>query len=844
MNYKIEEIFDQFVHEQEASLESVNQEIAYAKKNMTSPDGNYPEALGATTKLMFTATSQAAHACNKLPAMPIIRDLVLPSEKLNEACRYIIENQYLLADLYIELNKQKFLTGGSQVMVDPRNMTELLVPLSDNKRLMDELIPAASMLTDLVIDKLAIGAKENKTVCFVAGNPGAGKSHAMRNWTMNDAIGFDKNAIIYEAPMANNEWTQTAHKLLDKGFKVQYVQVYNDPETSYRNIINRSLESTKERFPIDPVKVNQFVTAYQALQDRPQFIESEFEGKVEFVGIDNRGNRLMPETLNVEEATKRFQYNIDTNFFKNLLSYANDKSKEAQDKSLSEYDGRNRAIQNQLAAVKQELSFACDVLSLQSKQLIADAGTAQKPVRGEVPAIYEGDRITVLAEESNLLDKVNFEENPYLKEEGEFTLVERGYDINRGMRFTGEASIKDSADVATIFKDLETSSVENAFAVYIPKGSDKAIVQHLASGGVNKTLVLPSFILYSANKVNAERVYFVHNHPSGQLNASGQDCSTWETVNNALKMFDIKLEDGIIINTKSGRYATFNPDRNITHEMKKELDNPKHYNVYEFSKLSFSKDYIPENLETLRCSSDVAQFISSHRLGDRDKIGYLVMNNSNKAIANFFLAETRIDDSNVNELAKTIVEGAIRFGGSTVVVYGRFEKQKGCSLSEKIKECSGGEILLLDLIKQEDKSMERYISYNDEGMLFEQKEDYGKQNNIGSVSSKEGTILIDIDPKALERVKPDYQGKVHLSAVSENGFIALHERIDGKNPIFEVTIDKRLAMEANGKLRMERDYTIKDIQSGKDVGARSMQSPKETQKTETVKKKRSKGLGL
>lgn len=836
MSDNINDKFEAFLGEQESETKRFSSSVELARQWVEEPSVSYISALSATTQLLNAPSDGTIKAAKSLPDIPNKKEIILPHLRTQAAMRYINWNFTELCELYMEMCKHNT-WHGTQIRINPEKAVEMLLPLSDCGKDLEALLPAAKRITSEALEMAMKEPPMGRSFCFLSGNPGA--YDMISSERIKTYLDLHRSAIIYEAPLSGNDWMEVADKLLENGFNVRYVQVYNDADTSMKNLIEKSISDDTAMGGMQ--KVNSFIASYQAQQNRSSQIEKLYGDRIKYQGIDNRGNFPKMETLGHYWANATFNYNIDTTFFKNIINYVDSRISVVKCGS-TKGDYRARAKTDKLTALKQELSFACDVLSLQSKQLGQSAPTTPWGVRGEVQTVSDPDRKPLLTAESTLLETVDIDNNPYVREEGEFTYVERQFDQHPSMQFTGESVIRDSEDVAGIFKKLETASVENSFAVYIPKGDKQAIVQHLASGSHNQTMVLCSFILHSAHKVDAERVYFVHNHPSGRLEASSHDINSWQNVKRGLEMFDIKMGPGIIINTKSGKYLTFTDDDYNRYDMPKGYKNPIQYNIHQFNTLSFSKEYKPEDMRAIRSSADVAQFISSHRLGDRDKIGYLILDNANKAVGNLYLSQTEINRENVKEIAKEMTDNTIRFGGSHIIAYGRFEKENGVSLESAIKECSGREIGLLDIIQQTDKAGGSYISFSDECMLKEEASAYKQSEPIGKVSNHEGTIHMDIDCKALSQVASDQEGKVRLYAVQDAGNIAIMDKVDDKKLIFEVSIDKYKAIEAKGELKMDRAFNILTRDSDKAIGCRVTESANE--KRNEVKKKRSKGLGL
>src|SRR6185312_8940656 len=142
-------------------------------------------------------------------------------------------------------------------------------------------------------------------------------------------------------------------------------------------------------------------------------------------------------------------------------------------------------------------------------------------------------------------------------EEGEFAVVERKYSEIGIFDFTTRDNnkINSHADVAFIFRQLESEAVEHAFAVYIDKDLNPS-VQWLSMGGINATVIDPRIMVDAAQRLEATQMYMVHNHPSGSLKPSGADLRILEKLKKGFDPMGIHV-NAIIINLNSGNYLIF-----------------------------------------------------------------------------------------------------------------------------------------------------------------------------------------------------------------------------------------------------------------------------------------------
>lgn len=94
------------------------------------------------------------------------------------------------------------------------------------------------------------------------------------------------------------------------------------------------------------------------------------------------------------------------------------------------------------------------------------------------------------------------------------------------------------------------------FFLYFLDEEGKIIQESLQGNGtVNTTSLYIREVTRSALKCNASSLILVHNHPSGVAAPSGADTKITETVMNALKVINIRVEDHLIIG--NGCYFSF-----------------------------------------------------------------------------------------------------------------------------------------------------------------------------------------------------------------------------------------------------------------------------------------------
>ena len=310
-------------------------------------------------------------------------------------------------------------------------------------------------------------------------------------------------------------------------------------------------------------------------------------------------------------------------------------------------------------------------------------------------------------------------------ENGEFSVVERVYTENGSFNFTSGEKIESADDVAFIFSALEDAAKEHAFMVYVKDGHPTVV--ELGMGTFNATLVdIPTASL-AYNRIRPDEVYFVHNHPSGNLKCSKQDVQILQKIEG---MSDVPTY-GVIINLKTGKYGTFDTASNNGIGTKRIPDFENRLTVHTLDKQIFAPDYDPMAQPLITSSEDVAKFLNSHRMGDRAKVSFLILSRANRIVGNIHTPFTDIS-TNPKEIARYISERIIQFGGENAILYGDFPMSSGAGMDyQRLKNLLSqvGGSNLLDVVHVDGNHTR---SANDEGFLWEPGSEYG--------ASKDGDI--------------------------------------------------------------------------------------------------------
>ena len=307
-------------------------------------------------------------------------------------------------------------------------------------------------------------------------------------------------------------------------------------------------------------------------------------------------------------------------------------------------------------------------------------------------------------------------------EEGEACHVERRYTESNGFSFTGKEHVESIEDIAYIFKQLETSSVENSFLVLIKDGTPTVL--HLSIGSYATTLAPIEQAIVAADAINPDKVLFVHNHPSGNISASKQDMDVQKKMK---EIFGGKVMPAIIINTTSGKFGMFSEDGRLEDgniPLPDEHNNIP-INVYQFSQQVFAKDWNPELAFRVVGPESIAEYVSSHRLGEHKKMSLIILDQAGHITGNVFLPWTKLTDVDSHKNIMQIISYVNQMGGRSAILYGNYELGEDTRDTNKsifkIKTAfSNSGLHLMDVINIDD-------SAHDRGAMEEDVE-YGKRN--------------------------------------------------------------------------------------------------------------------
>ena len=113
-----------------------------------------------------------------------------------------------------------------------------------------------------------------------------------------------------------------------------------------------------------------------------------------------------------------------------------------------------------------------------------------------------------------------------------------------------EYEIRGTYDVLQFLKDFELLDYlteENAFVVCLNTKNKVVGYSQVAKGGVNYVNIDMKSIFKIALLTNAEKIIFIHNHPSGDTTPSKNDLEFAENLRNCCNLMGVCLLDNVIV---------------------------------------------------------------------------------------------------------------------------------------------------------------------------------------------------------------------------------------------------------------------------------------------------------
>lgn len=291
----------------------------------------------------------------------------------------------------------------------------------------------------------------------------------------------------------------------------------------------------------------------------------------------------------------------------------------------------------------------------------------------------------------------------------EYSRIRRLFALKGHLSFVGAERITGAADIAALFSFLQDKSVENAFVV-LSRGQDSAVI-HLGIGGTTGVCVDALDILTAADRFDADKVWFVHNHPSGSIVASRLDTELHTQLSGLLGS---RLQPSVIINTNTGRYGVFDDKTCVPYGrpgLGTSAMGTAEIPVYSFDRTCFLNQ--GQRRYTFQHDLDVATFLSTQRLGRRYKYSLIAINNSGALNGYFHLPYADLRQVPARELAGYVAQCCVHCmgRGAFLVGYDGGELLRMApQLVDELNRLSGGRIHLYDVFHINERKVMRSMN--------------------------------------------------------------------------------------------------------------------------------------
>lgn len=143
---------------------------------------------------------------------------------------------------------------------------------------------------------------------------------------------------------------------------------------------------------------------------------------------------------------------------------------------------------------------------------------------------------------NNIMDTMKYEDNLDV-----ISLVREPSNIDK-------SQVKSHYDIARIAREFYGNDIdiqESFYAIFLDNSMQMLGFSKISQGGLSSCPVDIRLICKYAISTLCSRVITVHNHPSGKLAESPADRNFCEKLKKALNLFEIQLEDNIIVTKKS-----------------------------------------------------------------------------------------------------------------------------------------------------------------------------------------------------------------------------------------------------------------------------------------------------
>ena len=409
--------------------------------------------------------------------------------------------------------------------------------------------------------------------------------------------------------------------------------------------------------------------------------------------------------------------------------------------------------------------------------------------------------------------------------DGEHCYVERRYTESGAFSFVGGEHIETSDDVAYIFKSLADKSVENSFICMVKDGVPTVI--HLGIGSSVAVMAPIEQALVAYAELKPDKIWFIHNHPSGSLKVSRDDINLQRRM---VEIFGGVTQPGIVINTTSGKFVTYTHNAGELEEAQiSTLDNANTpVKVWSFDRQVFSKDWNPEESFKAESAFRVAMFVSSHRFGEHDKLNLLVINQNSNVTGNIFLPWTDIKDACTPDGVALIARYVQQMGGTGCFLYGSDNamiKRETKSMNYLSAHLNQYSVNLCDVMSV---ANDNYYIAHEQGILTPYAsersvvmEAAAEEQAVSPENFKPGDIIITLpDSTGARKVgRVDKVDDKLLHYTVSNGYIMV-----GQSANLESANDWRLATDEEKAAFLAEEQRVLATESGQEQQRRQSQS--------------------
>lgn len=294
--------------------------------------------------------------------------------------------------------------------------------------------------------------------------------------------------------------------------------------------------------------------------------------------------------------------------------------------------------------------------------------------------------------------------------------VSEGWIESKHLEFTGNVKVKGPADVAYIMRGLEDKSVEHFYVVHVDaKGNTH--IQYLSTGITAATIVDPKQILAGVQRFGSEKIYLVHNHPSGKVNPSREDVNLTIKVTNGLRGLNVSLEH-VIMDTYNQTYAVFNGGSTI-HEEFKRAEAVSEKEIQYKAEAFHGVKFLSAPVGKITQANDVAGFVYGLRFSVLPKAGMLILNQRNEIIGNYVFSDGFDQRTLLKEVSSYPTQQSIILYGNTPL------SQKPWQVFDNLANL---DIKILDYVNVKGGGSDvagAYESAGEEGVMNDVQEKYG-----------------------------------------------------------------------------------------------------------------------